>query len=277
MCLWDCSPNSCSTSGRKGFSLFLGCQGHLGLLLSPPTHRYYDNCALGSILLAPVDSETRKSSSAREPAAGGDRCQSMAPSFTCDETPPLAVFDFPSLGTCPTDPAAHLLPSRWPQTPTPRVQDQKRPWHARSENTAYFSISLWSRLSKTFLLLYSSDQRLLLFLLLLLILFCSLITQSSLTMTLMLMRRWRGCFNELHSTSEELRRVRERMGSTQHQNTPRTSASAFYRPWPLGTRLMREWNKEILNCTIKRYRSKSSWSFVKKWRGNVQRGEYFDD
>lgn len=133
----------------------------------------------------------------------------MAPSFTCDETPALAVFNFPSLGTCPTDPAAHLLPSRWPQTPTPRVRDQKRPWHARSENTAYFSISLWSRLSKTFLLLYSSDQRLLLFLLLLLILFCSLITQSSLTMTLMLMRRWRGCFNELHSTSEELRRVRE--------------------------------------------------------------------
>lgn len=68
MCSWDCSPNSCSTSGRKGFLLFLflGCQGHLGLLLSPPTHRYYHNCALGNILLAPVDSETRKSSSAPE-------------------------------------------------------------------------------------------------------------------------------------------------------------------------------------------------------------------
>lgn len=68
MSLWDCSPNSCSTSGRKGFLffLFLGCQGHLGLLLSPPTHRYYDNCALGNILLAPVDSETCKSSSAPE-------------------------------------------------------------------------------------------------------------------------------------------------------------------------------------------------------------------
>lgn len=152
--------------------------------------------------------DTRKHQRPRQPTAGGDGDRAVATNLTCDKT--LALFDFPSLGTCPADPEAHLLASRWPQTPTTHVQDQKRPWHARSENTAYFSISLWCALSKTFLLLYSADQRLLLFLLLLLIFFCSLITQSSLTMTLMLMRRWRGCFNELQSTSEELRRVSER-------------------------------------------------------------------
>lgn len=171
---------------------------------------FYGNCSFGIILLSCRFRDTQKHQRTRELTAGGDRCQLMVTSLTCDKTLALAVFDFPSLGTCPADPAAHLLPSRWPQTPTPRVQDQKRPWHARNENTAYFSISLWSTLSKTFLLLYSADQRLLLFLLLLLIFFCSLITQSSLTMTLMLMRRWRGCFNELQSTSEELRRVSER-------------------------------------------------------------------
>lgn len=202
--------------------------------------------------------------------------RSMAMSFDCDETRRLAVFDFPSLETCPMDPAAHLLPSRWPQTPTPRVQDQKRPWHAHSKNTAYFSISLWSRLSKTFLLLYSVDQRLLLFLLLLLILFCSLITQSSLTMTLMLMWRWRGCFNELHCTSEELRRAREGMGSTEHQNTPRTSASALYWPWPLSTALMREWNEEILNCTMKNTEASPAGHLWRNGGRNVHRREYFD-
>lgn len=60
----------------------------------------------------------------------------------------------------------------------------------RNENIAYFSISGFDvRYQRPFLLLSSPDQRLLLFLLLLLILFSALIAQSSLTMTLMLMRR----------------------------------------------------------------------------------------
>lgn len=121
-----------------------------------------------------------------------------------------AVFDFSFLKACPEDPATHLVPSNWPRALTPRVQDQRRPWHACNENTAYFSVCLWCTLSKTFLLLSSPDQRLLLFLLLLLILFSTLIAQSSLTMTLMLMWRWRGCFNELQCRSEGLRGVRER-------------------------------------------------------------------
>lgn len=144
------------------------------------------------------------------PTEGGNQCQSRASTLTYDEPLWAAAFDFPSLRTRPADPAAHLVPSDRPRALTPRERDQRRPWHVRNENTAYFSISLWCTLSKTFLLLSSPDQRLLLFLLLLLILFSTLITQSSLTMTLMLMRRWRGCFNELQSRSEGLRGVRER-------------------------------------------------------------------
>lgn len=105
------------------------------------------------------------------------------------------------------------------------------------------------------------------------ILFCSLITQSSLTMTLMLMRRWRGCFNELHSTSEELRRVRESDWVAPNIKTHLVLQLACFTGRDLsGTRLMREWNKEILNCTIKKYSIKSSWSFVKKWGGGCTGG-----
>lgn len=88
---------------------------------------------------------------------------------------------------------------------------------------------------RPFLLLSSPDQRLLLFLLLLLILFSTLIAQSSLTMTLMLiMWRWRGCFNELPSRSEGLRGERgARIGSTEHQNTASAPAPDFHQPWPL--------------------------------------------
>lgn len=65
-----------------------------------------------------------------------------ATSLTGDKPLLAAMFDFPSLGTCPADPAAHLLPSAWTQALMPHEQDQRRPWHARNENTAYFSISL---------------------------------------------------------------------------------------------------------------------------------------
>lgn len=86
-----------------------------------------------------------------------------------------------------------------PSPPRPPNRRVSTPHKARSEatlamqhkeNTACFSISGFDvRYQRPFLLLSSPDQRLLLFLLLLLILFSALIAQSSLTMTLMLMRR----------------------------------------------------------------------------------------
>lgn len=75
-------------------------------------------------------------------AERGYQCQSRATSLTCDNPLLVRIIDFPSLGTCPADLAAHLLPLEWPQVLTPHEQDQRRPWHARIENTAYFSISL---------------------------------------------------------------------------------------------------------------------------------------
>lgn len=139
----------------------------------------------------------------------------------------------------PRPPAAHPLPSAQARAATPHRRDQRRPWRCTQRKHSLLQHpSLWCALSKTFLLLSSLDQRLLLFLLLLLILFSALIAQSSLTMTLMLMRRWRGCFNELQSTSEELGGgYREGIGSTEHQNTASTPATAFHQPWPLCTAL----------------------------------------
>lgn len=62
--------------------------------------------------------------------------------LTRDKPLLVEIIDFPSLGTCPADLAAHLLPLEEPQAPTLHEQDQRRPWHACNENTAYFSISL---------------------------------------------------------------------------------------------------------------------------------------
>ena len=138
------------------------------------------------------------------------------------------MFDFPSLRPRPADPQLTIRP----QAHSTRAGSE--PPLARTQwKHSYFSVSLWCTLSKTFLLLSSLDQRLLLFVLLLLILFSTLIAQSSLTMTLMLMRRWRGYFNEQRSRSEGLvGGYREGIGSTEHQNTASTPASAFHQPWP---------------------------------------------
>lgn len=97
-----------------------------------------------------------------------------------------AAFDSRSPGgSSPGPPSA---PNR--RAPTPhKARSEATLAMQRNENTAYFSISRFDvRYQRPFLLLSSPDQRLLLFLLLLLILFSALIAQSSLTMTLMLMR-----------------------------------------------------------------------------------------
>lgn len=62
--------------------------------------------------------------------------------LTCDKPLLVEIIDFPSLGACPADLAVHLLPLEEPQALTLHEQDQRRPWHACNENTAYFSISL---------------------------------------------------------------------------------------------------------------------------------------
>lgn len=98
-----------------------------------------------------------------------------------------AAFDSPVPGRQLARPPS--APNR--RAPTPhKARSEATLAMQRNENTAYFSISRFDvRYQRPFLLLSSPDQRLLLFLLLLLILFSALIAQSSLTMTLMLMRR----------------------------------------------------------------------------------------
>lgn len=111
----------------------------------------------------------------------------------------------PALNSVSADPAAHLVPSSWPACSkrTSRIRDDLGMHTTKTQPTSASVFDV--HYQRPSLLLSSPDQRLLLFLLLLLILFSSLITQSSLTMTPMLMWRWRGCFNELPSRSDGLR------------------------------------------------------------------------
>lgn len=172
----------------------------------------------------------------------------------------------------PRPPAARRPPSAQARAATPHRRDQRRPWRCTQRKHSLLQhLSLWCALSKTFLLLSSPDQRLLLFLLLLLILFSALIAQSSLTMTLMLMRRWRGCFNELQSTSEELGGgYREGIGSTEHQNTASTPATAFHQPWPLCTALWLQNLTRKLRITAQEYTERKTdklfcWENTWEW------------